>query len=272
MPASRRNSAARGHSATPPADKSKKKSGRLCHEIPRPVRRGRAGGIGAALDRAAVSKPDRAHRRAVLGRQQHRCPGADSRRQAFADVEAAGDRREPARHRGNRERRQVGRRRLHADAHVERSSGRQCDQPRGEFRSGQGFRRRDAGVGGVGGVRGAARTAREQSQGVHRAGAEIAGQDELRLGGHRQHVLSRRRGLQAGRQRQSRARSLQGRTRSFEQHPAQRHTGLFRQHNVLARPDHVEEDQSAGSVGRQACAEFPRRSDRAGGGAAGLRL
>ncbi len=67
----------------------------------------------------------------------------------------------------------------------------------------------------------------EQSEGVHRAGAEVAGQAEFRLGGDRQHVLSRGRDLQAGRQGQPRAHSLQGRARGVEQHPAQRRAGLF---------------------------------------------
>ena len=129
------------------------------------------------------------------------------------------------------------RRRLHADADLERPSGRQRDQPGGAVRSGQGFRRCDPGVVGVGLVCRAARIAGEESQGVHRAGAAEAGQAELRLGRHRQHLLSCGRDLQAGRQGQHRARALQGRAGGHEQHHAQRHAALFRQHHVLARPD-----------------------------------
>ena len=39
-----------------------------------------------------------------------------------------------------------------------------------------------------------------------------------------------------------------GAPEAIDQHPAQRHAGLFRQHDLLARPDHVEEDQGAGGV------------------------
>ncbi len=123
-------------------------------------------------------------------------------------------------------------------------------------RSGEGLRRRHRGRRGAAGADRAARSGREERQGVHRAGAQEPRQDEFHLGGACQHVLSRRRAVQADCQDRHRARAEQGRAGGGHQRDAQRRAAVLsrRQSRGRSAPDR----QGAGHRGVDAQAQPAR--------------
>ena len=184
--------------------------------------------------RAAISQPDGAHRRAVLRRQQHRRPGPHHRRQA----------REMWKQQVIVENRpgvagtaSVAKAAPDGYTLMLTSSGHPVANvinPTAPFDPVKDF----AGVTQVTAVPAALVVPPDlpanNRQGIHRARQAEAGRAQFRLGRHRQHVLSRRRGVQAGRQDRHRAHSPQGRAGGDDQHPAQRLAALFRQRHLFA--------------------------------------
>ena len=107
----------------------------------------------------------------------------------------AGHRREPARARRHRRRRQGHARRLHPDGHVQRPHRRGAGDEGRAVRSGEGFRRHHPARLGAAVPDHAPGRAGQDGEGGHRARQEGAGQAQLLLAGPRQHDVHRRRAV-----------------------------------------------------------------------------
>ncbi len=206
----------------------------------------------ARARRQQVSRADGAPGRAVLRRQHDRPARPHRRREARRALEAAGDRRKPARPRRYLQRGQGDARRLHADADLQRPHRHRQPEQEPVIRPDQGFRRREPGRHDARHPGGAAGIGHQIRQGPDRCRQGQAGGAQLRLRRPRQHDRHRRRAAQADHRHRYRARSLPRPARVADgRHSRRRGHGL----HVLQRgrrPGAERQDARAGGDGRQA--------------------
>ena len=141
-------------------------------------------------------------------------------------VEAAGDRREPSGHRRHRERREGDARWLHADADLERAYRRSVVNKKRRIDPVKDFRRRDAGLDRCRRPWSCRPTLPANNLNGTVACCSKARADELCIGGHRQHVLSRRRNCSSRSPRSTSSTSPTRDAGSHHQRHAQRHATL----------------------------------------------